>query len=72
MLNYGPVGYGGGSGCVGCLLEYALVTASYDGGWYWGGYGAVADICCCADDCGCTFRGGRDTGGFGLMCRLFI
>ena len=44
-----------------------MVTALYDGGCCWGGYGAVADTCCCDDGCGSSLRGGRDTGGFGLM-----
>ena len=43
------------------------MAALYDGGsCCWGGYGAVAN------GCGCSLRGGRDTGGLGLMPLLFI
>ena len=73
---YGPVGYADGTGCTGYganWLGYMLVAALYDGGsCCWGGYGAVANACCCDDGCGCSLRGGRDTGGLGLMPLLFI
>lgn len=67
--GHGP-GYLGGTDCVGYeanWFEYGLVNWLYDGGCCWGGYGAVAILCCCDDGCGCSFRGGCDTGGLGLM-----
>ena len=82
---YRPVGYAYGSGCAGYganWLGYMLMAALYDGGCCWGGYGVVANICCCDDGCGCSLRGGcdcgcslrgdRDTGGLGLIPLLFI